>query len=195
MKTVRSIFSMAMILGLTAGLSAAPLDLTINEVMADPGGFDSNGDGVFSVIQDEYVELYNTTGGALDISNWTVSVDSTVEYTFPASTVLPASGTVVIFGGGTPTGIPGDFIDTASLSLVNGGATVTVEDDSANTIDSVAYPLDDGDNESWTRDPDITGSFVGHVSATGSGGAQGSPGTANDGATALPVELDSFVVE
>ncbi len=171
-------------------------DLIINEIMADPTGFDSNGDSTLDVIEDEYVELYNTTGGSLDISGWTISDGSGLQYTFPASTIIPADGTVVIFGGGTPTGIPGDFVDTAggSLSLNNTGDTVTVENEVSQLVDTVTYGSEGNNDESLTRDPDISGGFVGHTTATGSGGSQGSPGTKING-SALPVELDQFIVD
>src|SRR5262249_7739467 len=37
--------------------------LLINEVMADPGTFDSNGDGTVSYVDDEYVEIVNVGTG------------------------------------------------------------------------------------------------------------------------------------
>jgi len=92
----------------------------------------------------------------------------------------------VVFGGGTPTGEFGtSVVQTASsgaLGLNNGGDSVTLSD-GVNSAAVVSYGGEGGDNQSLTRDPDITGPepLVKHSTATGSGGALFSPGTMIDG--------------
>lgn len=161
-------------------------DVVINEIHADPAGDisgDANGDGVRHFGDDEFVEIYNSSGSALDISGWTLSDAFSVRHVFPASTIIPEDCAIVVFGGGAPAGVFGGAIvqtaSTTALGLNNGGDTVTLNDGSDNVAEG--YGSEGGNNESLTRDPDITGSFVGHSSATGANGALFSPGAMIDG--------------
>ena len=87
-------------------------------------------------------------------------------------------------GAAHPTGVFGNTVvqtaSTGSLGLNNSGDTVTLSDGSTDQA-VVAYGAEGGYDQSLTRDPDITGSFVQHSTATGSGGALFSPGTQIDG--------------
>lgn len=154
----------------------------INEIHADPDPVngDANGDGAVNVTQDEFVEIVNNTGADVDISGWTLSDLVGVRHTFPANTIIPNGCVIVIFGGGTPTGSFGSAqIQTAStntLALNNEGDTLTLSD-GATVQASATYGAEGGNNQSLTRDPDISGAFVQHSLAIGSGGALFSPGT------------------
>jgi len=170
------------------GLPAPPPDLVINEFLADPAGDltgDANGDGVRDSGQDELVEIVNDSDSDVNISGWTLSDGYGVRHIFPEETVVSANCAIVIFGGGTPTGgFGGAVVQTAStgaLGLNNGGDTITLNDGTTDLV-VVTYGSDGGDNQSLTRDPDITGElFVKHSVAAGSGGALFSPGTMIDG--------------
>jgi predicted extracellular nuclease len=149
---------------------------------------DANGDGVRHFGDDEFVEIVNNSGTDTDISGWTVSDGFSVRHSFPSGTIVPDSCSVVVFGGGTPTGTFGNsLVQTASggsLGLNNGGDTVTLTlNDGVTDQASYAYGGEGGDNQSLTRDPDITGAtpLVKHSTAAGSGGALFSPGTMIDG--------------
>jgi len=165
-------------------------DWVLNEIHADPDATagDANGDGVAQYSDDEFVEIFNNSGADVDVGGWTLSDAVGVRHTFPAGTVVPASCAIVVFGGGTPTGaFGGSVIQTAStgaLGLNNSGDSVTLFDGSGN-IAAYSYGGEGGDNQSLTRDPDITGPepLVKHTTATGSGGALFSPGTMVDGTT------------
>ena len=168
-------------------LPAPPSALVINEILADPASGlpgDANGDGVRDSSDDEFVEIVNNSDSDMDISGWTLSDAVGVRHTFPADTVVFANCAIVVFGGGTPTGpFGGVVVQTASsgaLGLNNGGDTVTLNDGTTDLV-VVTYGGEGGDNQSLTRDPDITGPFVKHSTATGSGGALFSPGTMIDG--------------
>ncbi|KAA3642724.1 MAG: hypothetical protein DWQ07_19540 [Chloroflexi bacterium] len=170
-----------------ADTSGSPV--VINELLADPAGDitgDANGDGTRDGSQDEFVEIVNVSGAALDVSGWTLSDGFGVRHTFPAGSVIANQCSVLVFGGGTPTGsFGGSLVQTASGGLVglnNGGDTVTLNDGVADVI-SYTYGGEGGNNQSLTRDPDITGAdpLVQHSSATGSAGALFSPGTFIDG--------------
>ena len=166
--------------------TAFATSFVINEIHADPDASagDANGDGSVSTTQDEFVEIVNTSGVPVDISGWTLSDGFGVRHTFPAGTIIPDQCPVVVFAGGTPTGgFGGAVVQTASggsLGFNNGGDTVTLND-GVGDLDSVTYGSEGGANQSLTRDPDLTGSFVQHIGATGSGGARFSPGTQIDG--------------
>lgn len=160
----------------------------INEILADPASGldgDANGDGVRDASDDEFLEIVNNTGADLDVSNWTISDGFGLRHTFPANTVIPDQCSVVVFGGGTPTGsFGGSAVQLASsgaLGLNNSGDTVTVND-GASDVAAYTYGSEGGDNQSLTRDPDITGPdpLVKHTDAAGAAGALFSPGTLVD---------------
>ncbi|MCB0769700.1 MAG: lamin tail domain-containing protein [Flavobacteriales bacterium] len=166
-------------------------EIAINEILADPSNVgmdgDANGDGTVNSSDDEFVELVNFGATPLDISGWTLSDAVAVRHTFPASTVIPAGCGIVVFGGGTPTGTFGfttvQTASTGSLILNNGGDDVVLRDGASNIVATYTYGSEGGNNESLTRDPDITGAFVQHSIATGSAGTLFSPGTLIDGSS------------
>jgi predicted extracellular nuclease len=168
----------------------APTGWVINEIHADPASGldgDANGDGTRDFSADEFVEIVNTTGAAVDISLWTLSDGARVRHTFPASTVVPDGCAIVVFGGGTPTGTFGNsLVQTASdgsLGLNNGGDELTLADASTIQVAMATYGSEGGDNQSLTLSPDVTGTppYVKHSMTTGGGGTRFSPGTRADG--------------
>ncbi len=153
-------------------------NIIINEILADPGAVvDANGDGTVDSGDDEFVELVNLDITSLDLTGYTISDAGSVRYTF-GSVTIPAGGSVVIFGGGTPTGISG-FADTAgTLSLNNGGDTVTLTNPGATTIATYTYGSEADDDQSIGRNDDLTGAFVKH-STISSNPVNASPGRYN----------------
>jgi hypothetical protein len=176
-------------------------DIIINEVLASPpagAAGDANHDGVRDSSDDEFVELVNTTSSDIDISGFqlltrsTSSSSDTVRHTFAPGTIFPAGTAIVVFGGGNPN--PSDPVfggaqifkaSSGGLSLTNSGGVVTLRDASQAIVNIFSYGGStglNGDNgQSLTRSPDITGNFVQHTAATGSGGRIFSPGTRVDG--------------
>ena len=166
-----------------------PSDWVINEVLADPASGsagDANGDGTRDFSDDEFVEILNNSGAAADISGWTLSDGFGVRHTFPAGSIVDDGCSIVVFGGGSPTGAFGlSAVQTASsgsLGFNNSGDTVTLNNGSVD-VTSAGYGSEGGDNQSLTRDPDGDGTsaLVKHTLATTSGGALFSPGTKADG--------------
>jgi len=159
----------------------------INEIHADPDATagDANGDGDVSTTRDEFVELVNQTGSPADISDWTVADGNSVRHTFPAGTTVPDQCALLLFAGGTPTGLFGEaVVQTAgSLGLNNGGDTVTLADAGGSTQATYSYGSEGGDNQSLTRSPDILGPdpLLKHSGVAGAGGRLYSPGTRVDG--------------
>jgi hypothetical protein len=164
------------------------LGFLINEVLYDPPSDlpgDANGDGTRDPNEDEFIEFFNS-GPELDLSGYTVSDASQLRHTFPNGTVLPVNGVLVLFGGGTPTGdFGGAIVQTASeglLNMTNSGDFMTLADPMGNVVLTFdVEPLSNNPNESYTRNPDLTGDFVQHASIDEANGALYSPGTKLDG--------------
>jgi len=159
-------------------------DLVINEILADPGAEngDANADGVVHSSNDEFVEIVHNGSAPLNLAGFTLSDALGVKHIF-CSFVLNPGEAVVVFGGGMPTGIPGFVMkaSSGSLGLNNGGDGVFLRDPYHHVVDSYVYGSEGGNDQSLTRDPDLTGLFVGHSLAFGSGGSPFSPGTHIDG--------------
>lgn len=179
-----------LLLPLIAGFLPASLSaqLIINEFLADPPNDlagDANGDGTRDSSTDEFIELVNTSGASVDIENWTISDGFGLRHAFVGSTVVADGQSLVIFGGGTPTGTFGGAVVTTassgSLGLNNGGDTITIFDENNAFVSTYTYGGEGGNNTSLTLDPDLTGgAFIDHVSI-GDGSLAFSPGTKNDG--------------
>lgn len=136
-----AIFSAAKVDNTAAG---TPGSVIINELMYNPG----TGNQL-----DEYLELYNTTGSPIDISGWSFS--DGVVLTFPASTVIPANGYMVVSPDIAQTlttySVASSFMYTGNLS--NGGESVTLLDETLLEIDTVTYD----DVSPWPSSPDGSG--------------------------------------
>ncbi|MEM7375204.1 MAG: lamin tail domain-containing protein [Bacteroidota bacterium] len=150
--------------------------LIINEICYDPSNSgldgDTNGDGAYAQAEDEFLELYNNTGSPLDVSGYTIFdaenlAIGTPNHTVPVNTMIPAGGVLVVFGGGTPTGsFGGAVVQTSTfgdLNMNNAGDTVYIFDANMMGVDTFDIePLSNNPNESYTRNPDITGDFEQH---------------------------------
>ncbi|RMD95280.1 MAG: choice-of-anchor D domain-containing protein, partial [Calditrichaeota bacterium] len=162
--------------------------VVINEILADPPSGpegDANGDGTRSSSEDEFVEILNVDSAAVDLSGWTVSDALKVRHTFAAGVMLQPGESIIVFGGGTPTGFFGHAqvttASTGSLALNNSGDTVTLKDSVGNTVDEHAYGSEGGQDQSLTRNPDGSGDFARHSTIASANGALFSPGTQIDG--------------
>ena len=166
------------------------LGFLINEVNYDPeSGLagDANGDGTRDANEDEFIEFFNS-GSELDVSGYTISDASRIRHTFPSGSIIPVNGVLVLFGGGTPTGtFGGAIVQTASegsLNMSNAGDLVTLRDASGTEVLTFDInPLSGNPNESYTRNPDLTGDFVQHAGITEANGTLFSPGTKLDGSS------------
>ncbi|PRP66238.1 T9SS type A sorting domain-containing protein [Nonlabens agnitus] len=171
--------------------SPSCIPLVLNEMHFDPASDisgDANGDGVRDASDDEFVELINTSNTPLILTGFTLSDASQVRHIFPDPTVVPANGVLVVFGGGMPTGtFGGAIVQTASegaLNLNNSGDNVVLSNPNSKIaidFNSSSVSVSFGEDQSVTRNPDITGEFVLHTDANAS--LLYSPGLKVDGGT------------
>jgi hypothetical protein len=179
-----------LVIGVTENNGCPWLGFMINEVLYDPSNSglegDSNGDGSYVQDEDEFIEFYNS-GLEIDLSGYTISDATQLRHTFPTGSIIPANGVLVLFGGGNPSGDFGNaIVQTASegkINMNNAGDFITMTDNSGNiflTFD--IEPLSNNPNESYTRNPDITGeTFEQHSNIASANGALFSPGHKSDG--------------
>jgi hypothetical protein len=159
--------------------AAAGSTLVINEILADPGSFDANNDGLVSFRDDEYVELVNGGDALLDLGGATIADGLRVRFTFPAGTTVVPGAAVVVFGGGAPD-IGAPSFTAGNLALNNTGDTVTVRAADGTELASVTYGGEGGDNQSLNRavDGDGDAAMVRHTTLAQT---VASPGTRVDG--------------
>lgn len=178
----------------------ASAQLVINEVCYDPSNVglegDANGDGTYVQEQDEFIEFVNIGTTPLNLGGYQILDSvlapagglppfSTVRHTFASNVIIPAGGSLVIFGGGVPVGTFGGavlVVDTGSagLSMQTSGEIILVANAAGTRILNFnTDALSNNPNESYTRSPDFTGDFVQH--STLPGARKFSPGTRIDG--------------
>ncbi len=137
--------------------------IVINEILADPnssGGanFDTDGDGTAET-DDEFVELFNTSGDPVDISGWTITDAAGGMFTFPGGTIIQPGEHVTVVADWDPGDPPAGFF--TGLPAMNNGGDVVVLSDGSNTAtasygsgsggDDFGSP---GDGVSMSRVPD-----------------------------------------
>lgn len=102
---------------------------------------------------DDWVELYNSTDEAKDISGYEIQDDGEVSYELPDGTTVPANGYLVILCDDENTGLHTNF------KLSSDGETVTLRNTSNEIAEAVTYPkLDNG--QSYGRYPDGSEHFA-----------------------------------
>jgi uncharacterized protein (TIGR03437 family) len=183
--------------------------VVVNEIFADvppddPATVavegDANRDGVRSSDDDEFIELFNYSREAVDISGLFITDATARRFTFPAATSLAAGGALVVFGGGSPAHTDpafggatvftttslglNDAGDTVSLKLTSGSVETTIAAQSYGTAAPAAPPAPA--DQSLTRSPDAApdstgGNFIAHTLAPDAATRAASPGTRADG--------------
>lgn len=142
-------------------------DLVINEALLDPGGADTNNDGVAVSTADEFVELVNTSAGPIDLTYLLLkkvaagaTTSPVVVHTFPNPTTLPAGASIVVFSAGMPNEYAGRHATAhaqtstyGSLQLTNAGVNLTIEDQhgllAATVVFQANFPTQQGAGASW----------------------------------------------
>lgn len=109
--------------------------LAITEILADPpAGMagDANGDGERDPAADEFVEIVNRGPEPVCLTGWTLGDAAHADrHVFPIGPALAPGTSLVVFGGGVPTGrFDGALVQwsKAGLSLTNKGDVLTLRD-------------------------------------------------------------------
>ena len=142
--------------------------LHIEEIHADPASSeqgDANGDGIRHSREDEFIELINRGDQAIDLSGYLLSDDDVAlddMFKFPAGTTIAPGERIVLFGGGSPSGIPGQvYTDDGCIGncLINAGDVIVLIDPTErDTVLAVAYQSNASDQSLVQQD----GEWVGH---------------------------------
>ena len=159
---------------LIAHADAGAGDVVINEIAWMGTADNSN---------DEWIELYNTTSQAVDLSGWYIEDDFTTQYVIENG-VVPAHGYFLIEDSDDAVfGVAADAI--IGLSLANSGDSLVLKDAAGNVVDSVNagggawYAGDSTSKATMERiDPsvllDTADNFADAVSGNGAKGSGGS---------------------
>lgn len=136
----------------TDGATGDALPFAVNELLASNDTVHSDENGDF----DDWIELFNPSGAALDIGGWQFTDDFGVEdpWVAPDGLTIPAGGFLILWCDEEPE--QGDAHTTFKLS--GDGETLTVLDPDG----AVAFELTYGKQVtdiSWARVPDGTGDF------------------------------------
>ena len=174
--------------GGSAACGAAPMvgQVLINEILADPGPNDANGDGMTDGEADEFIEIASLVDEPLDLSGVVLRESAGKEYRFPDGSCLAPRGGAVMFGryaeGGSFCGALVVSYDGV-FGLNNGGDTVSLIAADGTVLDSHTYGSEAGQDQSITRanDQSLNAGFVKHSAAALSGGAVMSPGCCQGG--------------
>jgi hypothetical protein len=157
--------------------TANPGELVINEVLADPGPFDANGDGEAAWRNDEFIELVVSSEEPRSLDGVVVEVNDNAKATLGTGCREPGT-TLILFGGGTPGlelgPMTSALVSDTVLGLTNDGAKIRLLTHDGVLLDAMSYGKEGGKDQSLTRFPDLTGPWVGH-SETPSG-TPASPG-------------------
>lgn len=129
---------------LTRPVAVRPTHVKINEINYNPAR---------NTQLSEFIELYNPTGANVDLSNWRFAKG--VDYVFPAGTILPAGGYLVI--AGNPTVLNALYGGSALGPWVGGlssdGDDIELRDAVGATIDKLSY----GNTAPWPSPPNGDG--------------------------------------
>jgi hypothetical protein len=169
-------------------VASADSPVVLNEILADPPADlagDANGDGIRGTADDEFVEILNRGTEAIDLSGWSLRDATGLRHEFTSGLVLGAGAYFVVFGGGTPTGIPGGstVASTGGLSLNNTADEVQLIGPDGVASDVHTYGSEGNGDQSLIRVPDGYGDWMRPIDL--GYGWRFSPGVSNAAPTAV----------
>jgi len=144
----------------------AASNLVINEILPNPDAIDWDGGGSVHGDNDDWVEIFNSTGSTVNLQGYKIKVGGYTPWEITDSIELSPNGFKVFYGSDLGRGIS------------HNGTTVKLLDSSDSEVSSVSFTSDPGGDKSLGRNPDGTGDFIVFDSPT--------KGEAND-----PDSLDS----
>ena len=178
-KCIVVLFLIVLVLSAVKSVNASVI---INEILFDPpDGLlgDSNGDGVRSSRNDEFVELFNSGNSKIDISNWLITDALSSRHIFSNNSFIDPFSVFVVFGGGSPSFM--DFkwetASTKNLGFNNGADIISLFDAGGVLIDEVEYGSESVNDQSIVRSIEGTRSeWINHADLKNSQGKLYSPG-------------------
>ncbi len=127
--------------------------VVINEVMAQNSVTAADQDGEY----DDWIELYNTTNAAIDLSGYYLSdtKNNTIKWSFPTGTSIDAKGYLIVWAdkNDLQTGLHANF------KLAAEGEVVVLTNPDQEIMDQITYEAQT-EELSFARIPDGTGSFA-----------------------------------
>lgn len=163
MGTLKKLVSVcsAAALGLNLAAAAAPLTssaesagVVINEICAKNTTFAAS-DGNFY----DWIELYNPTGSAVNISGYGLSDNEANPYkfTFPENTIINSGDRLIVFCDSKIDGLAGQLV--APMGLSTNGETVVLTDKDGAAVDTVTFGTIEA-NVTYGRIPDGSDEFA-----------------------------------
>lgn len=159
-------------------------DVVINEVAWAGSGDNSN---------DEWIELYNTTNQAVDLSGWVIEDDGSPSYKITSGTIAPHGYFLIEDNENAVSNVTADAV--INLSLANAGDGLVLKNVDGVSVDKVnggggAWYSGDGSSKATMEriDPDVTSDSAGNFAsaingnggkASGNGDILGTPRGAN----------------
>jgi len=156
------------------------------QVTADEGVYINE---IYASSGEDWMELYNTTDAAIDLSGYKVYDDETNKYVLPNGTSIGAKGFLVLLCNDLGTGLNTNF------KLSSDGETLFLENKNGELLDMVEYPaLQDG--QSYGRFADGTDNWLisGSTTQGAANGDTGAPAILDVTRTPLVPDLDDNVV-
>ena len=156
MRTAR-VLVLAIVLFAAAAVSACA-NVVINELMADPASdwSPSDGDDTYDSLDDEWIELMNAGGEAVDMTGWKLrDAVSDSSWKFGFSGVLGAGDIIVLYGNEAYIWEDANGYTRNGLSLNNSGDTIELVRPDGTVAASVSYGSGEvRDDCSYGRMPD-----------------------------------------
>ena len=166
--------------------SAISAQVVLNEVcVSNLNGLTVNNPIDGAPEQEDWVELFNTSGAAVSVAGWYLSDDPALptKWAFPAGASVPASGRLVVLCS-TWNGFFGGYYSTNFKLNQTSADQIILSDGSATPVDSYQLNLRTMANQSRGRVPDGSGGWALIATPT--------PGAANG--AALPEYVDRPVI-
>jgi len=106
-------------------IDSPPGNVVISEIMWD---------GTSSSYKDEFIELFNTTGSPVNLSNWQLVDDGKLFFTFPNGTSIVANGYVLLERQESATDVTATFV-VSGINLANSGDQLLLKNNLGEVVD------------------------------------------------------------
>ncbi|MBL7786465.1 MAG: CotH kinase family protein, partial [Chitinophagales bacterium] len=104
---------------------------------------------------EDWVELYNNSGAAVNLSNWHLSDDPTdpTKWTFPSGTNIPNNGFLRVWCSGQNTGTGNSMHTNFKITQTKGSEAILISNAAGTVIDINNIDIPNQTEHSWGRSP------------------------------------------